>query len=506
MDVSTTVSSVKRTVRTGERLVKRTSEPVWRYGFNAGPTRDFRKRPPALGAEARRVLADVDRDGLAVSNLADLTGDPTLLERLQEQAYALEAQREQELDGRRERIATGVVGGPKDKEFVMELLDSRRPVIDPKGLLAQTALHEQLRGIADGYYGLRTRVSDINFWRNLPTPLPPRSSQLWHRDLPEDYFILKMFVYLEDCGETNGPFTYLVGTHGKGDRKFQLPATDDGQTHAQQRRRARRCRRSRPRAAQHRRGRFAWCSRTPSATTRAAGSRRRDVCSSTCCTRRRQRCPTACSASLRASDPRTGRATWCSTAAPRATRSSRSRPASAELLLASQSALVALVRRGRFAVHGRVSASPCVRRAAQAATERIGRSDGSPGKQAKTLVGHRNLTLCNLKSTLRTVIARPGRGSPDEPTARSPGGGEFMSRVGAGWALRWGTVAVVVGVALSGLVGSHVCAGGWELRAPGQLVGGPLRRGSTGRDNGLGEHVRLHVAGHRGAQVGVLRR
>jgi hypothetical protein len=230
MDVSTTVSSVKRTVRTGERLVKRTSEPVWRYGFNAGPTREFRKRPPALGAEARRVLADVNRDGLAVSNLADLTGDPTLLERLQEQAYALEAEREQELDGRRERIATGAVGGPKDKEFVMELLDSRRPVIDPKGLLAQTALHEQLRGIADGYYGMRTRVSDINFWRNLPTPLPPRSSQLWHRDLPEDYFILKMFVYLEDCGETNGPFTYLVGTHGKGDRRFQLPATDDGQT------------------------------------------------------------------------------------------------------------------------------------------------------------------------------------------------------------------------------------------------------------------------------------
>ena len=88
MDVSTTVSSVKRSVRNGERLVKRTSEPVWRYGFNAGPTRDFRKRPPVLGDEARRVLADVDRDGLAVSNLADLTGDPTLLERLQEQAYA----------------------------------------------------------------------------------------------------------------------------------------------------------------------------------------------------------------------------------------------------------------------------------------------------------------------------------------------------------------------------------------------------------------------------------
>jgi Phytanoyl-CoA dioxygenase (PhyH) len=230
MDVSINVSTVKRTLRTGERLVKRTSEPVWRHGFNAGPTRDFRRRPPVLGEEARRVLADVNRDGLALSNLADITGDPTLLEQLQEEAYRLEGMRAEELEGRRQRIAAGNIGGPKDKEFVMELLHPRRPLIEPGGLLARTALHEQLRGVADSYYGLRTRASDINFWRNLPTPLPPRSSQLWHRDLPEDFFILKLFVYLEDCGEANGPFTYLAGTHGKGDRRFQLPAQDDGQT------------------------------------------------------------------------------------------------------------------------------------------------------------------------------------------------------------------------------------------------------------------------------------
>ncbi|HTY73066.1 MAG TPA: phytanoyl-CoA dioxygenase family protein [Actinomycetes bacterium] len=230
MDVTTTVSSFKKTLRTGERLVKRTSEPVWRYGFNAGPTRDFRRHPPALGDEARRVLADLDRDGLALSTLADLTGDPDLLGRLQAEAARLEEARAVDLERRRQRIATADVGGPKDKEFVIELLDSRRPVIDPKGLLAQTALNDQLRGVADAYFGMRTRVSDINFWRNLPTPLPPRSSQLWHRDLPEDYFILKLFVYLEDCYEGNGPFTYLVGTHGKGDRRLQLPAQDDGQT------------------------------------------------------------------------------------------------------------------------------------------------------------------------------------------------------------------------------------------------------------------------------------
>src|SRR5262249_25095329 len=48
------------------------------------------------------------------------------------------------------------------------------------------------------------------------TPHPPtRRSQLWHRD-PEDYLILKVFVYVTDVDEGAGPFTYAPGTHLKG--------------------------------------------------------------------------------------------------------------------------------------------------------------------------------------------------------------------------------------------------------------------------------------------------
>ena len=230
MDMSQGVTSLKRTLRSGERKVKRTYEPLWRYGFNYGPTKAYRSAPPVLNDEAKRVLADVDRDGIAVSTLSDLTGDDSLLGRLQEEAARLEAARHDDIEARRARLASGDVGGAKDKEYFIELLHSRRPVIEPDSLLAQVALNTQLRGVADHYYGLHTRVSDLNLWRNLPTELPPRSSQLWHRDLPEDFYILKLFVYLEDCEEPNGPFNYLAGTHGKGDRKLQLPSQFDGQT------------------------------------------------------------------------------------------------------------------------------------------------------------------------------------------------------------------------------------------------------------------------------------
>ena len=34
------------------------------------------------------------------------------------------------------------------------------------GILAQMMLNPQIKGIADNYYGMRTKVSDINIWRN----------------------------------------------------------------------------------------------------------------------------------------------------------------------------------------------------------------------------------------------------------------------------------------------------------------------------------------------------
>ena len=94
-------------------------------------------------------------------------------------------------------------------------------MIEPQGLLAHTALNGHIKAVADAYFEMRTRVADLNIWRNLPSSHPPVSSQLWHRDQPDDYFILKMFVYLEDVTEGSGPLSYATGTHGKGDRTWK---------------------------------------------------------------------------------------------------------------------------------------------------------------------------------------------------------------------------------------------------------------------------------------------
>ena len=221
------VTTLKRALRAAEGSVRRGSDPVWRYVFNAGAVVEYRRRPPVLQPEGRRVAADLHRDGYAVTTLEALTGDPALLSQLQAEAGRRERERADKLAAQREHLAAGQVVAGYAKLFTVQLLDDRRPEIDPTGLLARVALHAQLRGVADTYFGLRTRVADLNIWRTLPSNQPPASSQLWHRDMPEDRRILKAFVYLEDVAAGGGPFSYAIGTHREHGRPA-VPTEFDG--------------------------------------------------------------------------------------------------------------------------------------------------------------------------------------------------------------------------------------------------------------------------------------
>src|SRR5438105_3856374 len=201
-------------------------EPVWRYVANAGPTREYRrnvgKSSSHLSPESARMLRDLNRDGCATSTLEALTGDATLLGRLQDAVKVYEADRAEEIAAQAAALqSVRDLGDGNAKLFLVQYLDANRPVIDPRGLFATTALNVNIKAIADAYFQMRTRVADINVWRNLPSSHPPVSSQLWHRDQPDDYYIFKMFVLLEDVTDGSGPLTYAVGTHGKADRKWK---------------------------------------------------------------------------------------------------------------------------------------------------------------------------------------------------------------------------------------------------------------------------------------------
>jgi Phytanoyl-CoA dioxygenase (PhyH) len=222
-------SLVTRSVSKAQYVIQHKAlavEPVWRYVLNAGPTRDHRKHANGLSAESARVLRDLNRDGCAQSTVEALTGDPTLLGRLQEEAKALEAARAEEIAAKARALQeVDDLGDGNTKPYLVQYLHPDRPVVQPDGLLAMAALEPGIKAIADAYYGMRIRVADINIWRNLPSGHAPVASQLWHRDQPDDHLVLKMFVYLEDVTDGAGPLSYVKGTHGKGERKWRPRVT-----------------------------------------------------------------------------------------------------------------------------------------------------------------------------------------------------------------------------------------------------------------------------------------
>jgi hypothetical protein len=199
-------------------------EPIWRYVMNFGPTLEFKRKPSMLNGEGQRVLGDVNKQGCAQTTLDELTGDPSIFQELTAYAYDLEKEHTAAAEAKQKKEKKDVF----DKSFVVTMLDPDRPQIDPNGFLAKLALNPQIKGIADSYYGMSTRITDINIWRNLVTGDGPQQSQLWHRDLPEDHMILKMFIYIEDVPEGAGPLSYVKGTHGKGRRGWNPKVTHDG--------------------------------------------------------------------------------------------------------------------------------------------------------------------------------------------------------------------------------------------------------------------------------------
>jgi ectoine hydroxylase-related dioxygenase (phytanoyl-CoA dioxygenase family) len=66
--------------------------------------------------------------------------------------------------------------------------------------------------LANGYLGMRSLLRVAQVWLDFPSNAPPTDTQLWHRD-EDDYSTLKVFVYLTDVGESNGPFCFVPRSH-----------------------------------------------------------------------------------------------------------------------------------------------------------------------------------------------------------------------------------------------------------------------------------------------------
>ncbi len=200
-------SKLKRFLRAGRK-----HDFAWRYLYNLGPTLAYRLRRHPLTEEGRRIVADLGRDGVAVTSVDRLFADPGLFEELRATVAQRERDRAEEIAAaRREAGDAGSIG---HKTFLHKLL-GEDPVFDPSDVFARFALQSELLSIANAYFGMFTQLRYYNVWRTFVTDSAFRESQLWHRDR-EDLYVLKLFLNLSDVDEGAGPFTYAAGTHPKG--------------------------------------------------------------------------------------------------------------------------------------------------------------------------------------------------------------------------------------------------------------------------------------------------
>ena len=196
----------------GLARVSRKRELTWRYGFNLAPTLRFQLHRPSLLGESARVLASLNRDGVAVTSDRALLGPSSCFSELTAEVLRLQdCLKDRIAAARLEAAATAEIG---KKTFQLQYLGGA-PALDPQSVCARFGLQPSILQIANAYFGMLTRMRYYNIWHNFASQTSPRESQLWHRDR-EDLYILKVFVYLSEVDAGAGPFTYAPGTHRKG--------------------------------------------------------------------------------------------------------------------------------------------------------------------------------------------------------------------------------------------------------------------------------------------------
>ena len=179
---------------------------LWRFAGNGARVRKKLSASPTH-SDAREIARELLKDGISVapsSRFLSTAGSAALADAAQ-----------QIIDLTRSEEIQAIVAGTKTathgkKSFLVDLVRAQGR-LSPDHPLLKVALDVKLLEIVASYLGLWPCLHSVAGWLNYPTDTPAETSQLWHRD-PEDLKIIKVFIYLQDVGEEQGPFTYVPKT------------------------------------------------------------------------------------------------------------------------------------------------------------------------------------------------------------------------------------------------------------------------------------------------------
>lgn len=181
--------------------------PLWLYVFNRKGRRLYIHHAPVLDVVQKKIVQDLQRDGIASIHIDELFPDRKLLPLLQE--YVSKEIHRAEIK--------------MQKKYLKQIWDLV-PLVDFKNALMTLCIDPRVVDIVNSYMGLCSRFYYLTL--NITTPVghdaAAVASQRWHRD-PEDKRMCKIFLYLNDVDDTSGPFQYVVGSHYSGPYATYFP-------------------------------------------------------------------------------------------------------------------------------------------------------------------------------------------------------------------------------------------------------------------------------------------
>jgi len=186
---------------------------VWRYVKNRKASSLYRRGGNKLNDVQRKILTDLNKNGIAITHVDELLPDTNIYKALQAYTSELEGHKRDAIESARKEADK--ISDKKD--FLMQLLGDV-PDMNPNDISVRFALQKEIMDIVNGYFGCLTKLKFFNIWHTFVTHSGPKRSMLWHKD-PEDKWIIKVFLYLSDVDEDAGPFVYAPGTHPKGSVK-----------------------------------------------------------------------------------------------------------------------------------------------------------------------------------------------------------------------------------------------------------------------------------------------
>jgi len=178
---------------------------VWRL-YNIHGTLRYLLFPPHLNTSQKKILAELNENGIAITHLSELFPEISL-RKLQEYT---------------KQLSQTEVKNPKN--FWRDLWNPDDFLISKDNPFIEFALKEKILQIGASYMKMWLRLITLRNYRTkiMPKGQPPIQSQLWHRD-PGDKLYFKVLLYLNDVDSTTGPFYYIKKSHNIGKYKNIFP-------------------------------------------------------------------------------------------------------------------------------------------------------------------------------------------------------------------------------------------------------------------------------------------